>query len=142
AIYRTRFEPAAALLLEKARRDDAGALREVFDRYFVTDSARKAGLMLIDVYINDGDFAAAAEVGKQLRRNHPFLADDEPAVLLRTAAAMTLSGDAAGAKNFARDLQAFKDMKVNLAGREQPVLEALDSILANPRASISLVAPD
>src|SRR5215212_2601945 len=62
-VYKTRFEPQAAMLLEQARRDDLGALHRIFSLYFATDTAKTAGMRLIDLYLEQGEFSAAAWIG-------------------------------------------------------------------------------
>ena len=42
AVYRARFEPAAAGILEQAKREDNGALQKVFSLYFATDAGKQA----------------------------------------------------------------------------------------------------
>src|SRR3954452_20121342 len=62
--YRSRYETSAATLLEGAGGDDIGALTRVMQRYFPTDAAKAAGFKLIELYIENGEFPAAAWVGE------------------------------------------------------------------------------
>src|SRR5687767_8444020 len=94
AMYRARYEAQAAALREQAASDDAAALSRVVQLYFPTDAARAAAMRLIELYIESGEFAAAAWTGERMLANHPGLADDRPKLLFRTALAEHLGGDA------------------------------------------------
>src|SRR6476469_4847929 len=58
-VYRARYETAAAAELQKAKPDDAPALNHIYSVYFVTDSGMQAGIRLIDLYLEEGEFPAA-----------------------------------------------------------------------------------
>jgi len=92
SVYRGRFETPAAALLQSAGDDGLNKLHEVMWRYFPTESAKAAGIRLMDIYFEQGDFAAAAEIGKQLLDGHPDLSAERPMVLYRTALASKLIG--------------------------------------------------
>jgi hypothetical protein len=64
--YRARYEASAASLLEGAGQDDVAALSRVMQRYFATDAAKAAGFRLIELYIESGEFPAAAWVGERM----------------------------------------------------------------------------
>ena len=59
-VYRARYEPKAANLLSSARGDDIAPLYEAFRKYFVTESAKQAGMRLIDANLERGEYAAAS----------------------------------------------------------------------------------
>lgn len=92
AVFRARYEADAAGLLEAAH-DDPAQLHRVFSVYFVTNSALRAGVRLIDIYLERGEFAAAAWLGDRLLTWHPYLNDERPKVLYRTSLAYHLSGN-------------------------------------------------
>ena len=58
--------------------------------YFVTESGKKAGMRLMDLYLEAGEFPAAAWMGDWLLKSHPNLVVERPAVLYRTAVAYHL----------------------------------------------------
>ena len=142
-VYRNRFEPKAAELLDQAKRDDAGALHEVYDRYFVTDSARKAGLQLIDLYMEMGEFAGAAQVGQRLLEMHPSLGDDEAIVLFGTANALHLCGNDAAAGHYAKDLsKTHAQATALIGGKQTKLVDALEKALTAPPAIATSASSD
>ena len=66
-----RYEATAQQMLEKAKRGDLFTLNQIFSRYFITDAAKKAGMRLIDLNLERGEFLAAARMGDQLVERHP-----------------------------------------------------------------------
>src|SRR5204863_2335183 len=90
--YRARYENTAATMLEHAGREDFGALNKIYSTYFVTDAAKLAAMRLVDLYLESGEFPAAAWLGDRLLTWHPNLVVERPAVLYRTALAYHLSG--------------------------------------------------
>src|SRR5687768_6384640 len=91
-VYRARYEDDAGALLEGAR-DDAAQLHRIVALYFVTESAKHAGLRLMDIYLEGADFPAAAWLGDRLLGWHPTLEADRPKILFRTAIAHHLAGN-------------------------------------------------
>src|SRR5882757_2282669 len=71
ARYRARYDSAAVTMLESAGVDDAAALTRVVQLYFPTDAAKNAALRLIELNIENGEFAAAAWLGQRLLDFHP-----------------------------------------------------------------------
>jgi len=125
-VYRARYEPAAASLLEQAKHDDYRALHNVFWRYFVTEAAKQAGMRLMDLYLESGEFTAATWTGEQLLAWHPALAAERPAVLFRTALAHHLAGNTAQATRVADELKAnYTNSVGTIAGKNTPLVEAL-----------------
>jgi len=129
-VYRARFEPAAAALLQKAGSTGGELLREVLNRYFVTVSAVEAAIRLIDLSLEAGDFAEAAWIGDLLLQKHPGLEAQRPAVLFRTAIAHHLAGAAALAAARLEELKkAYPTAWGTVAGRDVNLVEALQSVL-------------
>src|SRR3954452_10890782 len=62
--YRNRYGAVAATLLDQARQGDKETLSRVMKLYFVTDAGKQAGMKLLDLLLEDGDFAEAARVGE------------------------------------------------------------------------------
>lgn len=104
-VYRGRFEPTAAAILEQAKRYDEAPLHRVLERYFVTDAAKVAGLRLIDMFLESGEYTAAAQVADRLLAWHPNITVERPGLLLRAALAYHLSGDAVTAKQRYEELK-------------------------------------
>jgi outer membrane protein assembly factor BamB len=135
-VYRARYEPAARSLLDAATAPAAGAgagrgdlaeMHKVFYRYFVTDAARDAGLRLVDINVERGEFQAAARLADELLKWHPGLsADQRPAVLYRAALAHRLSGDEAKATERLASLrQDHADALGTVRGQEVRLAESL-----------------
>lgn len=102
-VYRARYEPVAQGLLDAAAGTGSGLgdlveMHKVFYRYFVTEAAKSAGLRLIDVNLERGEFHAAARLADELLNWHPTLDGDRPALLYRAGLAHRLAGDDAKAK--------------------------------------------
>jgi len=138
SVYRTRFEPIASALLDQSRRDDYATLHKVLGQYFVTDSARQAGIRLMDLYLEAGDFSAAAWISDRLLALHPNLGNERPAILLRSGLAHHLAGNPALAARRLEQLKTkFAAEKTIIAGKEVTMVEALSAQLAQkpPRAT-------
>ncbi len=91
--YRNRYGTIAATMLEQAGPDDRETLSRVMKLYFVSESGKQAGIRLMDLLLESGEFAEAARVGDRLLDWHPTLVVERPKVLFRTALAYHLSGD-------------------------------------------------
>jgi outer membrane protein assembly factor BamB/tetratricopeptide (TPR) repeat protein len=129
-VYRARFEPVAATLLEQARRDDLAALHKIFSFYFATDTAKVAGQRLMDLYIETGEFSAASWIGDRLLDLHPNLAAERAGVLFRTALAYHLAGNAAVAAKRAGVLKAnYPNELALIAGKDTKLVQAIESQL-------------
>jgi outer membrane protein assembly factor BamB/tetratricopeptide (TPR) repeat protein len=145
AVYRGRFEPLAAELLAKALpTDDQAGLHKVLALYFVTDAARQAGLRLVELYLEDGDFAAAAWTGDRLLNFHPGLgAEEKPALLYRVALAYHLAGDKPNSTaRFDRLKREFPAATATIGGVDQPLATALEAELAKAPAAARTLAAD
>ena len=92
--YRARYESAAATALESAA-DDANGLQSVLDTFFLTEAAKNAGMRLIDLNMESGEFDAAARVGQLLLDWYPanHLAVERPRLLYRTSLSLHLCGE-------------------------------------------------
>src|SRR5204862_80984 len=133
--YRARYETQAASLLENAGVDDAAALSRIVQLYFVTDAAKGAGFRLIELYLENGEFAAGAWTGERLLSHHPGVADDRAKLLFRTALAEHLGGeDAAAKKNFDELQGQFAAATGKVRGRDVTLADELVKVLATPVA--------
>jgi len=94
--YRNRYEVAARAILDDvspSESTDKEALHRVAKLYFVTDTARDAAQRLIDLQLQNGDFAAAAWLGDRLLQWHPGIDAMRAQLLFRTAIAYRLLGN-------------------------------------------------
>ena len=118
-VYRARFEPQAAALLEQASADDVGALHRAYALYFVTDTGKNAGLRLVDLYLESGEFPAAAWLAERMLNWHPMIDAERPKLIYRAALAYHLSGDAKSAAAKLDELKTkFADAKSAVRGQE------------------------
>lgn len=132
-VYRARYETPAQTLLDAADVDDVAALNRVVQLYFPTDAAKKAALRLMELYIEEGEFSAAAWLGERLIDMHPALAADEPNVLFRTVLAEHLAGNDNVAKSRAEQLKAhFADATGTVMGKDVKLAEEAEKVLASP----------
>lgn len=138
-VYRGRYEPKAADLVQNARPDDLFSLHKAFDLYFVTESGKQAGLRLIDAHLEHGEYAAAAWIGDQLLDLHPGLLAERPGVLFRTSLAYALAGNKDKAAERASKLQADfpKEMGV-VQGKDVVLSDRIQQLLQQVGTS----APD
>jgi outer membrane protein assembly factor BamB/tetratricopeptide (TPR) repeat protein len=142
-VYRARYEIPAATLLENAGADDAATLNKVYNVYFVTDAAKAAGIRLIDLYMEDGEFPAAAWIGDRLLNFHPNLTVERPAVLYRTALAYYFAGDSAQAKAHLEKMrQQFPQERGIVRGKDVILPEALAADISAPLASVAEATND
>ena len=106
AVYLARYEVPAAELLKSSNGDDPAALHQVYERYFVTEAGKQAGIALMDGYLENGEYRAAAGLGERLVSWHPDIAPDAATVLYRTALAYHFGGNEANAVAMLTKLQA------------------------------------
>ena len=133
AVYRGRYEAPAQALLDAADIDDAAALNHIVQRYFLTEAAKKAALRLMELYIENGEFSAAAWLGQRLLLTHPSLAGDEPTVLFRTALAQHMAGNDDAAKTTADDLkQRFATALGTVMGKDVTLADEIVKMIAQP----------
>jgi outer membrane protein assembly factor BamB len=129
-VYRGRFEGEAAAVLETAH-DNLAQLHRVYSIYFITDSGKKAGMRMIDLYFERGEFAAAAWIGDRLLSWHPALKDDQPGILYRVAMAYRLAGNDDLAEARLKQLQEkFPQASASIRGGEVILADSLARELA------------
>jgi outer membrane protein assembly factor BamB len=130
AVYRARYETTAASMLDAAGQTDLDKLHRLFSLYFPTDSAKAAGIRLMDAYFEQGDYAAVAQIGQRLLQWHPNLIAERPMVLFRTALAEKLTGQLADAQAHALELrQHFPQATGSIRGQDTLLPDALDKEL-------------
>ena len=124
-VYRARYEAEARAMLEIGG-DDIARLHRLYALYFITDSAKAAGLRLIEMHLEAGEFAAAAWIGDRLLTLHPTLGDERPRLLYLTAVAYHLAGNATQAQAMLARLKAdHPDAKATVRGQEIALAESL-----------------
>src|SRR5688572_9035270 len=128
--YRNRYGGVAKAMLDQARRDDRETLSKVMKLYFVTDAGKEAGVRLVDLLLENGEFPEAARVGDRLLDWHPSLEAERAKVLFRTSLAYHLSGDAKRAKGRADQMSAkYADATGSLFGKDVVLVDALGRLL-------------
>jgi hypothetical protein len=143
AQYRARYESQAAALREQAGVDDAAALSRVTQLYFPTEASKLAALRLVELYIETGEFAAAAWTGERMLAYHPSLGDDRAKLLFRTALAEHLAGDAEAAHAKLDQLKSkHADAKGTFRGQDVALAAELEKVLASSAAVANGAATD
>ena len=132
-VYRARFETPAQTLLDNARPDDVPTLNRIYSIYFVTEAGKQAGIRLMDLYLESGEYPAAAWLGDRLLSLHPGLIAERPSVLYRTALAYYYAGET---KKAAAKLDELKTKFANDRG----IVRGKDVVLAESLAQ-ELLAP-
>lgn len=131
--YRNRYESTAADLLAAAGRNDYAALNSIYQRFFITEAGKSAALRLIDLYLESGEFPAAAWLGDRLLQWHPTIAADRPRVLYRVAMAYYLSGDKERAAARAEELKnTAPNATGTVRGQDVNLAETLAKDMASP----------
>lgn len=140
--YRARYESVARTLLDQ-QPDDLTNLNRVYTRYFPTDTGKVAAIQLIDRHFESGEFPAAAWTGDRLLKLHPFLNEDRPLVLYRTALAYHLSGDDGSAKPLLEELKTkHPDASGTIQGKETPLSPTLEKELSSKVPIANAVGAD
>ena len=130
AVYRSRYEDTARDMLDKAQ-GDRDQLQRVMSQYFPTESAKVAGMRLVALSLERGEFSSAAWVGRRLLSYHPSLLVERPRVLFQTAIAEHLAGNKAGAQSRLDELkQKFPNAVAAVRGQEQNLVTVLEKELA------------
>jgi outer membrane protein assembly factor BamB/TolA-binding protein len=125
-VYRTMYEPAAKQILSGAAPGDLTSLHRVCSLYFVTESAKTAGMRLVESYLEAGEFPAAAWLGDRLATWHPLIGEDRPMLLYRASLAHHLAGDAATAQARLKDLSTkYPEARGVVRGEEVTLAESL-----------------
>ncbi len=137
--YRNRYGAIAGTMFEKAPQGDQETFSRVMKLYFVTEAGKQAGLRLLDLHLENGNFPEAARIGDRLLDWHPTLIVEKPRVLFRTALAYHLAGDVSKAKARADLLRnKFADATGTLFGKDVILSHALDQLLSNaPPVSVA-----
>jgi outer membrane protein assembly factor BamB len=111
--------------------DEVAALREIYDRYFITSVGDRAADRLGDALFESGDFAAAAAAWGSILRDFPDTA--LPRVRLHVKRAVALARGAQW-EAFEESLRAvrteFAGERVTVGGREVVATEFLESLRA------------
>jgi hypothetical protein len=142
AMYRGKYETYAANLLLEAGNDPA-ALHNVVSLYFITDSGKTAAMRLIDIDMENGEFAAAAWIGNRLLKSYPGLDADRPMLLYRTAVAYRLAGDAADAQAKADELSKnFANVQGTIEGKQIALAGSLQQLLKGSQQANENLSPD
>ncbi|MGD0390769.1 MAG: PQQ-binding-like beta-propeller repeat protein, partial [Tepidisphaeraceae bacterium] len=93
--------------------------------------AREAGIRLMDVYFEQGDYAAVDQIGKELLDWHPNLLAERPMVLYRTALAAKLAGQAEESNRCLDELQRqFPQSTGVIRGQEVLLTDSLSKELS------------
>ena len=125
-IYRARYETPAQTLLDSGPNDIA-TLNKVYSIYFITEAGKQAGIRLIDLYLESGEYPAAAWLGDRLLTLHPGLITERSAVLYRTALAHYYAGDVPKAK------ERFEQLKANFPN-DRGIIRGKDVLLVDSLA--------
>lgn len=143
-VYLARYEPLAAELLREAMPAKIPQLHRVLSRYFVTESARDAGIQLVGLYLESGDFSAAAWLARRLLAEHPLLDPSQRAMLqFRLALAWHLAGETDAARKQAEQLRReHPGVRGMIAGREVALDEELPRLLEQARPAMSTLPSD
>ena len=102
--YNGRFQPAAEELLAKA--SGPADLRNVAERYFLTDAGRTAALRLIQIYWQAGDAAAAAHLAERVAKVVPSDSPLQPTLLMYAGLAWHIAGADSRATKVLEELKA------------------------------------
>lgn len=142
-VYRARFEPLAQAMLEGAAFDDLPVLHGVLQQYFPTTTALTAGMRLVDLYLESGDFGGAVWIAQRLIAMHPDVGPHRAALLFRLGAAQHLAGDVAGAT---ATLKTLRDNHANanltVGGDAISIVDALTTQLEKAPIAASEQASD
>ena len=132
--YRSTYGAAAATKLAATDPHDAASLQQIFDRYFVTEAGKTAGLQLIAARMDAGQFRAAAWTGERLLASHPTLGARRGATLFATGLAEFFVGDMAAATAKSQEL-ALKHAGETAAigGHDVVMSDRLAQIISGPR---------
>jgi outer membrane protein assembly factor BamB/tetratricopeptide (TPR) repeat protein len=143
-VYRTRYEAEAKAMLDSAKHDDVAKLHRIYALFFITDAAKAAGMRLIELHLEAGEFAAAAWLGDRLINLHPAITPDEkPRLLYLTALSYHLAGNDALAKSLSDALKkSFAEAKATIHGVEIVLADSLANELQAPAPFAVATAKD
>ncbi len=133
AEYRAAYDQTAADLLTAAGKNDVAALAHIFATYSLTESGKSAGMKLLDLHLEAGQFLAAAWTGDRLLQLIPASDPSRSAILFRTALAKYWLGDNAAAKSIFDDLkQKHPNDTGTVAGKDVVLADALAVAMKAP----------
>ncbi len=131
--YHSRFDADAQSMLSDAAPDDRAALHQVFSKYFITNAGKAAGVRLIDLSLERGDFSAASWMAQRLLTTQPDLAADRAPLQYRAIVAAHFAGDTSLAESTLADLERTSpDALGKVRGEDVRLLDAAKQVLATP----------
>ncbi|MCS7034330.1 MAG: PQQ-binding-like beta-propeller repeat protein, partial [Phycisphaerae bacterium] len=132
AVYRNRYETTAQALLEASAPDDTPTLHRVATQFFVTETGKQAAVRLMELQLQNAEFAAAAWLGDRLLEWHPNLHEERATVLYRTAIAHRLAGNPdAAAAHLAALVRDHPEASGVVGGKEVRLAESLRAELSS-----------
>ena len=135
--YQARIDEPARKLLDAGKRNhDTRPLRELLERYFVSQSAQEGLLLLGDLHFERGDFRAAERQWRRLLPDvsadlhHPSPPSDPVAIRARLILAAIFQGELDRAREaLAEFKQEHPDASGTIAGKTGPYAEVLQGFL-------------
>jgi outer membrane protein assembly factor BamB len=131
-VFDAAYDKTAADLLATAGPGDVGTVQTVFWEYFVTPAGKEAGIRLADIYLESGDYPAAAWVASRLLKLHPALAGDWGMVAYRAVVASHYAGDDATANAVLAQLKGKPNETGSLGGHDVHLADAADAVMTGP----------
>jgi outer membrane protein assembly factor BamB len=130
-IYKGLYEQTADDLLRTAPPHQTRTLLNVFWNYGASDAGKQAGIALVDLYLESGDFRAACSIGEQLVRLLPSTDPDRAMILFRVALAEHDCGDDTACRAMLDQLiQDFPDAVGGIGGKSVRLVDALQQACA------------
>jgi outer membrane protein assembly factor BamB/tetratricopeptide (TPR) repeat protein len=141
--YKARYESEADAILNSAAPDDLNALHKVLDVYFITDAGKRAGLRLMDLSMEAGEFESTARIGDQLLKWHPGLGDDRANIVFETGLAAYYGGQQDKAQEMLQILKTqFPAARGTVRGIDQDLADTLAHEMTAPIAAAEQEGPD
>ncbi|HEX4123093.1 MAG TPA: PQQ-binding-like beta-propeller repeat protein, partial [Tepidisphaeraceae bacterium] len=142
-VYKAQYEAQADAMLNAAGSADLNALHKIFDTYFITDAGKRAGIRLMNLSMEDGEFETVARIGEQLIKWHPGLGDDRAMILFESGLAAYYGGQPDQALQMLQTLKTqFPAARGTVRGADQVLAEALAQELTAPVAAAAAQGPD
>jgi outer membrane protein assembly factor BamB len=131
-VYRGRYETIAQGLLTAAGNDGVDKLHEILAKYFPTEAAKTAGIRLMDLCFEEGDYAEVNQIGKELLEWHPDLVAERPMVIYRTALAAKLANQPQDVQRYETQLRnQFPQATGIIRGQQVVLADSLEKELAS-----------
>ncbi len=131
-VYRGRYETIAQGLLSAAGNDGVDKLHEILAKYFPTEAAKTAGIRLMDLCFEEGDYAEVNQIGKELLEWHPDLVAERPMVIYRTALAAKLANQPQDVQRYETQLRnQFPQATGVIRGQQVVLADSLEKELAS-----------